>query len=212
MPTAVEIPTATYWEAEPVLALVGELNRTPNSLQEILRGSSAFQFSIRAVTHGQGDFRSFGEPRLIRGGFGVDGEFGFLIQSPDPMYGDLNVAIVSFNLTPQNYGNLVEDEPDTYPRIVQLQACMPMEGASSGRNRRVSQVVGAFSLAQGEVRLAEHFARTLGYNKIGILPADLNPSRDHEGFSMDRARVRYDGTAEAMGYKRSGNTLYLKTF
>lgn len=209
MATGVEIQMATDWKAEPVLTLVGDLNEGHNELSEILYASTAFQLSLRAVTHGQGDFRSFGEPKLVKGGFGVDGEFGFLVQATDVIYGHLSVAVVSFNLHPQNYDNLV-DGIGYYPRIVQLQACMPMEGASSGRNKRVSQILGTFPLARGEVNLIEYFARTLGYETVGILPAEVNPSRSHEGFNMDRAKVRYNRTAEDMGYKRERNTLYLK--
>ncbi len=73
MATTVEIPIATDWKVEPILALVDDLNRTHNKLQNILCASVAFKFSLRAITHGQGDFRSFGEPRLVKGGFGVDG-------------------------------------------------------------------------------------------------------------------------------------------
>lgn len=177
-------------------------------LQRVVQGAAkngqqvTGQFDVATVYKGNNTYDSLGERHNMRRCF-VDGDFGLVIREVSGNM-SLSLAVVSINLEPRDFFNVVDHDFRAYPRIVQMQGCTDPHKDELQRYERAIGFLSQFKMVDVHVELIEELTRAYGFPALAILPAEGNPNRGREDFHLRRVRTIYDKNAKKLGFTRKG--------
>lgn len=140
-------------------------------------------------------------------------EEGFVINATSDNGYTAVVCAVSYDLSPlpsdDRYNHIKDDDARKYPRIVQMQGCTRPKGDAKARRPVVMEALSTFSLEDVLLDLVIAQAQQKHLPAVAILPAHANPQLNIEGYRIDKAEQRFDGTATRRGFRQNENGLWV---
>ncbi len=187
-------------------------NRLNQALPDVLwknRKSDSLDpasFTLTPAVQGNHPYAEFGERRNASM-FYVDGRNGLVLCNT--ANNPLVVAVGSFDLMELKLQGH-EEGPAIYPVIIQMQGSTKPHMDNRDRRSAVMRAISGFHLEDVFVDLVREVANVGNFPSLGILSAEANPNRHRDGFEIERARRRYDMTAQRLGFNWVVDGMYFR--
>lgn len=170
-------------------------------------------FDLLHVTgRGHHRYTDLGEPQHISTLY-MYGEEGLVINATRNNGDCAVVCAVSYDLSPiqasNTFNNVQDADPRKYPRIMQMLGCTRPAGDERTRRSVTMEALSTFSLEDVLLDLVVARAKQINLPAIGMIPAHASPQRFIEGYRMDKAEQRFDGTARKHGFTKNPSGLYV---